>query len=113
MCTHFLLIWNQFVHHISIIQCSNFSLYVLGFSKKGLGQAEQHSTLFVHISKCLYSAVQLPGANLVWFLLWLSWAVSIWRIMSGRGFVDFFVKFREKKFTGQYTTVFIEPDFAC
>jgi hypothetical protein len=42
----------------------------------GLGQAEQH-------------CVRLR------FLLWLSWAVSMWRIMSGRGFVDFFVIFRK------------------
>jgi predicted metalloprotease len=31
------------------------------------------------------------------FLLWLSVAVSMWRIISQRGFVDYFVIFREKK----------------
>jgi hypothetical protein len=30
----------------------------------GLGQAEQHSTLSVHICNCLYSTVKLPGFSL-------------------------------------------------
>jgi hypothetical protein len=53
------------VHHINlfIIQILPGN-YVFGFSKMGLGQAEQHSSLFVNISKCLYSSLQLPDVSL-------------------------------------------------
>ena len=35
-----------------------------GQGKMGLGQGEQHCILCVHISDCLYSTLQLLGANL-------------------------------------------------
>ena len=40
------------------------SVCIFGIGKMGLGQAEQHCTLFVHMSSFLYATLQLIGASL-------------------------------------------------